>query len=417
MLRTISLDSIIPIPFGSSIQEVINCASKDKWFHIDGNSLFLLNDKGINFFKRNEQFLQPYKIREFHILNETGRFPTIMNYYDTRFHKDIKREYFQVLSKKKLSSFMPKISLIIEKWFSLKSDLEINLFLEINKLIIDAQMQVFFNLKLNECQLDLLSFYEDHYTLGIYIDNERKKIEHFKNERFIKAEILFKEIFTSNNFEKTIYNDFKNEIKKNSTYNTIDDFSHFYNFSVAGSTNIAKTFYLLISTLSDEIIKKGKNLYNENNVGLFHTLISNIILEVYRVFPISPYLIREVILDFALTDRIRIKKGTILIVMHTLNHFNADLFKEPLEINALRWEIESERINKNKIQNFGLGAHKCLGNNLSDLWIFLLLEYFLKNYKFNVISEPDCVEFSSSPCASLSLSDNTICNGIIKRNG
>ena len=356
-----------------NIDFFLNSKKKGEWFFRSKNKTFIYGSKGNSFFLNNEKKLNPINKDLFLKIAKKKRIPIIMNFYEDKKHKTLKKKHFLSIKKRRNKDFLFFLEKNIDQYFSNIPKRKINLIEEISKLIIKTHTILFQSIYLNNKELADLYFYKDYYTMGMYLP-KNNLIKYYKYDKFLKVE---KKFF---NFYKKKLMQNKLKIKLKNQRIDLYEISNFYNYTIAGSTNIAKALsYILCLIVEnyhsiDHFKKKNKSISTE-------TLSTYIINEFYRFIPIvnnqmtSPFLYRQAKEDIFYNNKILIKKNEYLWFFNTLEYFDPKIFKLPHIFDPLRWK------NKKLIlpyKTFGVGTHACCGTFFADKWLHLLLVNFLR---------------------------------------
>lgn len=356
---------------------------KEGYFSDGPNTHILCGTFGKRIFLTNEPFLKPINTKLFVFFAKKHHYPIIMNFIEGDFHLRFKKDLDNYILNKSNRTFHEYLSINVSSfWENIKNSSNIiDLFDEIIAYVIKQQFLFFFNYHLDKKQLKLFSFYEDYFTFGLYIDKlpELEKYYSFDKFQIAKREydLLFNNIL--NNNTPTFFSGFLNNMKDNN-YELPYILSQFYNISIAGSTNIAKSFIYLLcfceeANLNDTIFKTS--LSEKEN----HILTGKLLAELYRLLPyvynqvVPPFIIREASEDFKINEDIKVKKGDKIYYYHLLQNI-ADYIYSPIEFNPFRTDNDY----KGKSSPvFGAGLHRCCGASLTDTWLHHLLVGYLKS--------------------------------------
>lgn len=378
----------------------IESLPKDGFFSDGPNTHILYGDFGKRIFLTNEPFLKPINTELFEYFALKHQYPIIMNFIEGDLHLRFKKDFDNYILNKNSSTFHEYLSINVSSfWENIKNSSNIiDLFDEIIEYVIKQQFSFFFNYYLDKKQLKHFSFYEDYFTFGLYLDRltELEKYYSFDKFQIAKREydLLFNNILDKNS--PSFFSVFLNNMKEN-RYELPYIQSQFYNISIAGSTNIAKSFiYLLCFCEEANLID---TILNQNlSVKETYILTGKLLAELYRLLPfvynqvVPPFIIREASKDFFINNKIKVSKGDKIYYYHILA--NISIKKDnPLAFNPFRTDNDY----KGKSSSvFGAGLHRCCGASLTDIWLHNLLFEYLKS-GLNLKSEKGLQHFAYNP--------------------
>lgn len=115
-------------------------------------------------------------------------------------------------------------------------------------------------------------------------------------------------------------------------------------------------------------------------------LLKATIAEIERLFPAAPVLSRVVAKPFEFNGFV-LEKGTKVLHMQTITHFQEKIYEEPYRFKPQRW-LEGD-YSKKAQGTFGGSTHICLGMNLARVHMPIVLANILNNYNLVFKSEPD----------------------------
>lgn len=102
------------------------------------------------------------------------------------------------------------------------------------------------------------------------------------------------------------------------------------------------------------------------------------IFEGERLHPGATFLKRRPVKDLALGGR-TIPAGARVLQAHTLPHFLAEYYEDPMTFRPQRW-LEGETRHRKALTDFGGGAHICIGMNLTRIHTPVVLAEILRRY-------------------------------------
>ena len=354
------------------------------YFKLETNKHVLFGKKGKALFNKNEDSFIPYNYFEFKEIAKYLNIPTIMNFYDNEIHLKEKRKFELSLNSNSLQGLFESIEEDTNKiWLDIyNSSQEICLFDEITKYIIQVQAKYFFNYKTSLKELTQLVYFEDYFTLGLYIYPKTKLKNYFSYGDFVESKNIFNEIFNNIKSKNSSNSSIKSRFNLEYEFLSEDNiYNQFYNFITAGSANISKSLIYLLCFIKENkydkiLIKK----FNSNNE--IYSFAGKLLNEFYRLIPfienqvVGPYIYRRCNEDYQISEINKIKKGDEVFYYNTLSNIDSSIYENPLVFNPFRENLE----HKGKSSaTFGAGVHRCSGAFLADLWLHHLLVGYLKS--------------------------------------
>lgn len=357
---------------------------EDGYYSLEPNKHILFGKKGKALFNKNENSFIPYNYFVFKEIAQGLNLPTIMNFYDTEFHLKEKRKFEYLLNSNTVIKLFKSIEEDTNELFLdiHNSTKETCLFDEITKYIIQVQSKYFFNYMPSLDELRGLVYFEDYFTLGLYINPTTKLKNYFNFRDFAESKILFNEIYDKIKYKNS--SDSSINYKFNLEYEFLTEeniHNQFYNFITAGSANISKSFiYLLCFIKENNYDEYIINKYNSNNE--IYSFAGKLLNEFYRLIPfvenqvVGPYIYRICHEDFTINEIYNIKKGDEVFFYNGLSNIDPSVYETPLIFNPFRDNLQ----HKGKSSTtYGAGVHRCSGAFLADLWLHHLLVEFLKS--------------------------------------
>jgi cytochrome P450 len=163
-----------------------------------------------------------------------------------------------------------------------------------------------------------------------------------------------------------------------------------YMLLVAGIHNTAKLTTRIIERVSQdpawlaelraEVAGYGPESFSRG-LGQFPKLRATI-LEGERLHPGATFLRRRPLQDLEFAGH-TIPARARVMQAHTLPHFLADYYPDPLAFRPRRW-LEGEPPPRKALADFGGGAHICIGMNLTRLQIPIVLAELLGRYDWEI---------------------------------
>ena len=360
----------------------LNSQSHRGYFSEGPNVHVLSGDIGKRIFLKNERFLKPINTTLFKSFANEHQYPIIMNFIEGDYHLLFKKDLHSFINEN-LSSFNDLLSIeVLSFWDNFnKSSKTVDLFDEITKLVVKQQFLFFLNYTLSKEDLQLFSFYEDYFTFGLYLDKLTELEKYYSFDKFEiakkKYDLIFQNILEKDQTSR--FSEFCNTMTCNN-YDINYVFSQFYNISIAGSTNIAKSFIYLLCFCEDENLNDTSHNSNLSEKETY-VLSGKLLAELYRLLPyvynqvVPPFIIREAFEKFRINDEIEVIKGDKIYYYHLLQNIS-DKLNSPLEFNPFR--TDNDHKGKSSLV-FGAGLHRCCGASLTDLWLHHLLVEYLKS--------------------------------------
>ena len=360
----------------------LNSQSHRGYFSDGPNIHVLCGDIGKRIFLKNERFLKPINTTLFKSFATKHQYPIIMNFIEGDYHLRFKKDLHSFLNEN-LSSFNDLLSIEASSFWDNfnKSSKIIDLFDEITDFVVKQQFLFFFNYTLSKEDLQLFSFYEDYFTFGLYLDKLTELEKYYSFDKFEiakkKYDLLFQNILEKD--QPSLFSEFHNTMIGNN-YDINYVFSQFYNISIAGSTNIAKSFIYLLCFCEDGNLNDTTQISNHSEKETY-ILSGKLLAELFRLLPyvynqvVPPFIIREAFQNFSINDEIEVRKGDKIYYYHLLQNIT-DKLNSPLEFNPFR--TDNDHKGKSSLV-FGAGLHRCCGASLTDLWLHHLLVGYLKS--------------------------------------
>ena len=360
----------------------LNSQSHRGYFSDGPNVHVLCGDIGKRIFLKNERFLKPINTTLFKSFATKHQYPIIMNFIEGDYHLRFKKDLHSFLNEN-LSSFNDLLSIEASSFWDNfnKSSKIIDLFDEITDFVVKQQFLFFFNYTLSKEDLQLFSFYEDYFTFGLYLDKLTELEKYYSFDKFEiakkKYDLLFQNILEKD--QPSLFSEFHNTMIGNN-YDINYVFSQFYNISIAGSTNIAKSFIYLLCFCEDGNLNDTTQISNHSEKETY-ILSGKLLAELFRLLPyvynqvVPPFIIREAFQNFSINDEIEVRKGDKIYYYHLLQNIT-DKLNSPLEFNPFR--TDNDHKGKSSLV-FGAGLHRCCGASLTDLWLHHLLVGYLKS--------------------------------------
>jgi cytochrome P450 len=113
-----------------------------------------------------------------------------------------------------------------------------------------------------------------------------------------------------------------------------------------------------------------------------HPKLRATVMEGERLHPGATFLKRRPVADIALGG-CTIPAGTRVLQAHTLQHFLAAHYPDPLAFSPRRW-LETDTPQRKALTDFGGGAHICIGMNLTRLQVPIVLAELLARYDWTL---------------------------------
>jgi hypothetical protein len=377
-----------------------NLNIEDGYIKLEKNKHIFFGKKGKTLFNKNENFFIPHNYTDFKKIAKSLNLPTIMNYYDKEIHLKEKRKFELLLNSNNLVELFNSIEEETKNFWldNYNSSEEFCLFDKITKYIIKTQAKYFFNYTTSPNELTQLVYFEDYFTLGLYINPKTKLGNYFCYGDFVISKNIFKEIFINIRAENSMNGSINTKFDLVYEFLSEDNiYNQFYNFLTAGSANISKSLIYLLCFIKEN---NCNDIIKDFNSSIeIYSYTGKLINEFYRLIPfienqvVGPYVYRRCIKDFPITEMIRIKKGDEVFYYNTISNIDPRIYENPLVFNPFRENLE----HKGKSSTtYGAGVHRCSGAFLADLWLHHLLVGYLKS-GINLKSEKGLQHFTYNP--------------------
>jgi hypothetical protein len=329
-----------------------------------GEDLFLLGLEQLKILNKLGDNLLSVNQRFFVDLHDREELPMIMNYYCAESHIKIKRSHQAIIRQKMSDGFSERMAVHVKQTLNvLINEREVDLVTAITKSIIDFHLREFLSINASPKTLETLAFFEDYFTMGLYLGPNEL-------QTYYEAEVF--------GSLKQSFHEFVYRWKHRSDYREVDHnflpYDFFYNFSVAGSTNIAKAFIYGLKLLQEQ----GLDIYDLNGKA--------VLMELYRFLPLvdnqvvpcfvtrSPTSLGRVLL--AEEGYGEIKRD--VYIFHAIHHADSTLFELPNIFNPKRW---TGHVGSARLMTFGVGAHACCGSRLAETWLLTLFDVWLEGFR------------------------------------
>jgi cytochrome P450 len=361
---------------------LLELLSENKWYDTVDSHVLLLGDEGRRWFIDNEHLLVAPQAAAFYARDMNERFPVIMNFYPEAFHLDIKRRYATLLGRSALEKLETQFRMEAASLFSYETaEQEVDLFKSVTRTVISGQLRLFFGLSVEKETLALLADYEDIFSLGLYADSQTQDAW-YAQTRFRLAEENFHKIFYSLDQTPVTLRGLA-DADDASTSGALGKLSHFYNLSVAGSTNVGKLFCEIVHAACE--MGEGQLDWLIGNNGI-ETVTNQLTKEALRLLPWTdnqitlPFLSRTATESITLSQSLDVFEESTVYLLHCLEHLSEEIFPDPFSFLPQRWEAASYK--RKAIYTFGVGRRKCCGEALVAIWLRVLLEEYLKRARF-----------------------------------
>ncbi|XP_050743804.1 probable cytochrome P450 317a1 [Drosophila biarmipes] len=132
--------------------------------------------------------------------------------------------------------------------------------------------------------------------------------------------------------------------------------------------------------------------------------MGQVINETLRMHPITPYILRRTLNDYAVPDHpkyILVKELFLIIPTHAIHH-DPDIYPEPEEFKPDRWGGPRDSLQEQGTWfGFGVGARSCLGIQFAQLQLRLALALLLSEYEFSLNSRKPLVNLEDGIALTL----------------
>ncbi|XP_037713957.1 uncharacterized protein LOC119549770 [Drosophila subpulchrella] len=132
--------------------------------------------------------------------------------------------------------------------------------------------------------------------------------------------------------------------------------------------------------------------------------MGQVINETLRMHPITPYILRRTLNDYAVPDHpkyILVKELFLIIPTHAIHH-DPDIYPEPEEFKPDRWAGPRDSLKEQGTWfGFGVGARSCIGIQFAQLQLRLALALLLSEYEFSLNSRKPMVNLEDGIALTL----------------
>jgi hypothetical protein len=328
----------------------------------DGD-LLLLGREHAHILKILGEDLEPINRDYFAGLHAKGELPLIMNYYRAAPHGPIKREHLSRTRQHMGDDFVRRMYIHVGSTFeSLVRDDDVDLVMALTQSVIDFHLREFLGLEVPRELLHALACFEDHFTMGLYLRPEALDA-YYGAASFTPYRDAFHSLVKQ-------WGDKPSETGLESDFLPGD---FVYNFSAAGSTNVAKGFVY------------GLQLLTEQEQDREPPGAEAMLRELLRFLPLVDNHVVPCFVARRPTDRGRAwlaeaGHGDIdghVYVFHALHHADPQRFDNPGRFDPWRWQDRSSASN---LMTFGVGAHACCGSRLAETWLRTLFDVWQSRF-------------------------------------
>ncbi|KAM8713421.1 hypothetical protein ACLKA7_013698 [Drosophila subpalustris] len=120
------------------------------------------------------------------------------------------------------------------------------------------------------------------------------------------------------------------------------------------------------------------------------TLMGHVILETLRMHPITPYIMRRVIENYAVPDHLKytlFKELFLIIPTHAI-HNDPEYYPEPERFKPDRWGSPRDSLKEQSTWfGFGAGVRNCIGMQFAQLQLRLALALLIVEFEFTLNSK------------------------------
>lgn len=328
----------------------------------DGD-LLLLGREHASILKILGEDLEPINRDYFAGLHAKGDLPLIMNYYRAAQHGPIKREHLSRTRQHMGDDFVRRMYVHAQGTFeSLVREDEVDLVMALTQSVIDFHLREFLSLEIHRELLHSLACFEDHFTMGLYLRPEALDL-YYGAASFRPHRDAFHSLVKQ-------WRDKPSETGPESDFLPVD---LVYNFSLAGSTNVAKGFVY------------GLQLLMEQGQDREPPCAEAILLELLRFLPLVDNHVVPCFVVRCPTRKARAwlaeagygDTGGHVYVFNALQHADPQRFPNPGHFDPWRWPDTSSASN---LMTFGVGAHACCGSRLAETWLRTLFDVWQSRF-------------------------------------
>jgi cytochrome P450 len=350
------------------------------------DDLFLLGRKRADVLKLLGDDLVPINREYFTGLHARGDLPLIMNYYDADAHSEIKRKHLALTRQQMGDGFSQRLVGHAKRIFEAMAQCdEVDLVAFITESVIDFHLREFLDIDAPLETVKALAYFEDYFTMGLYLPPSELP-KYYEVEAFAPHRQAFTETAKLWSSQRSLSAAMDGGLD-------LEPHDFFYNFSAAGSTNVAKAFVYGLKLLQEQ---------EQDRAGLSAEALLN---ELLRFLPLVDNHVVPCFVTRCPTDAGRARLSDagygdvrgLIYVFHALHHADPERFELPNLFNPQRW---SPHDGPSNLLTFGVGAHACCGSRLAETWLRTLFEVWLDGFHLatplQLLSEPFVSQVLSS---------------------
>lgn len=328
----------------------------------EGDLLLLGREQG-HILKLLGEDLESVNQNYFAGLHAKGELPLIMNYYRAAPHGLIKREHLAHTRQHMGGNFVRRMYAHVEGTFeSLAGEDGVDLISELTQSVIDFNLREFLGLEVPAESLHALACFEDQFTMGLYLRPEVLDA-YYSALSFTPHRDVFHALVKQWQCRPPV-------TRLGADFLPCD---FFYNFSAAGSTNVAKGFVYGLKLLMEQ----GQDRDPPGAEEMLRELLRFLPLIDNHVVPC--FLVRHPT-NSARAWLAEAGYGDInghVYFFHALHHADPQRFLNPAQFNPWRWQ---ESLSTSNLMTFGIGAHACCGSKLAGTWLHTLFDVWLSHF-------------------------------------
>jgi hypothetical protein len=246
---------------------------------------------------------------------------------------------------------------------SLVREGDVDLVMALTQSVIDFHLREFLGLEADPETIRSLACFEDQFTMGLYLAPEALDA-YYGAASFALSRDAFHALVKQWRYPPTVSG-------LSADFLPCD---FVYNFSAAGSTNVAKGFVY------------GLQLLTEQGQGREPPDAEAMLQELLRFLPLVDNHVVSCFMARRPTDRARnwlAKSGYgdidgHVYVFHALHHADPQRFVNPGQFDPWRWRETPPTVN---LRTFGIGAHACCASRLAETWLRTLFEVWQSHFR------------------------------------
>ncbi len=335
----------------------------------EGGDLLLLGRNHADLLRTLGDDLEPINRDYFTGRHAQGELPLIMNYYRAVPHGPIKREHLAHTRQRMGDDFLRRMSAHVQGYFeSLASGDQVDLVLTLTESVIEFHLREFLGLQASRDVIRSLAYFEDHFTMGLYLGPEELDA-YYDAASFVPHREAFHSLVHQ-------WLDLSTSLGSDTGFTPTD---FVYNFSAAGSTNVAKAFVYGLQLMMEHGQEEGQACAPVGAEAM--------LCELLRFLPLVDNQVVPCFVARRPSERGRAWLaqagfGDIdgnVYVFHALHNADPQRFSNPERFDPRRWRDPS--LASSHLMTFGVGSHACCGRKLAEAWLRTLFHVWQSRFR------------------------------------